>query len=149
MPDSPERSGALLTNDESLRMIGAVYENVTHDIIKISTDKIYNYLEAWSAKMQRRGDWAGSLSVFCTVTLTLLTADFKDRFNVPKFYWLLAFSVIAVLSGIWLTQAVFRRLITKVETVNEMVDKFKNLPPMPAKVTMWQRIVAYYSRGHY
>jgi len=99
--------------------------------------------------MEHRGDWLGSLSLFCTLMLTLLTTDFKDRFSVPKSSWLLVFSVITALSGIWLARTLYSRLSIRIETVDEMIQKFKNLPLTPLKPGIWQRLRAYYSRSHH
>jgi hypothetical protein len=147
--DGPEKTTQYLTNEDALRMVGAVYENITHDIIKISVDKAFIYLDAWARKMRHHGDWLGRLSLSCTLTLTLLTAEFKDKFNVTKEYWLLFFSVLTALSLIWLFQVLRNQLFVRVESVNEIIGKFKNLPPPPTKLGFWARVKAYYSRGHY
>jgi hypothetical protein len=132
----------------SADLISGIYKNLGQDIIYITDDKAFRYLEPWRHKLQHRSDWLGRLSLVCTLALTLVTADFKPRLNISSEHWLAAFEALTIVSAFWLCRALHARLFLSVETVEEMIERFKNLQPPPAKLSFWDRVKAHYSIGH-
>ncbi|HEV8037787.1 MAG TPA: hypothetical protein VGP62_02920 [Bryobacteraceae bacterium] len=132
----------------SADMIKGVYKNLGQDVIYITDDRAFRYLEPWKHKLQHSGDWLGRLSLVCTLTLTLVTVDFKPRFSISSEHWLSIFEALTIVSVFWLLRTLYARLFLKIETVEDMIERFKNLPPPSVKLSFWDRIKAYYSIGH-
>ena len=88
---------------------GTIYENLNQDIIHITADKAHRYLTDWRDKIERQGSWIAPLSLGSSLLLALLTADFKDKFGVPKEYWSAVFFVACLATVIWLFHTLKRR----------------------------------------
>ena len=132
----------------SEEMIAGVYKNVKQDLIYITGDRAYRYLEPWKHKLEHGTDWLSRLSLVATLALTLSTADFRPRLNISAQHWLAFFEALTMVSGVWLLRTLYARLFLKTETVEEMIERFKNLPAPAPRVSFWGRAKAYYSIGH-
>jgi hypothetical protein len=58
----------------------------------------------------------------------------------------MVFGALTILSSIWLIQTLYSNLFLHVEGVDEIIERFKNLPPPAPKLYLWQRAKAYFSR---
>jgi hypothetical protein len=108
---------------------GVVFQNLDQDIIHITADKARLYLGDWCRKIEAQGSWIAPLSLGAGLLLSLLTADFKDRLGVPKEYWSALFFVSLLATAIWLGRTLWHRCFNRAESVEEIVTKFKNVPP--------------------
>jgi hypothetical protein len=131
------------------QLVSGVHANYSQEIIQINSDRAYRYLIDWKMKLESSADLIGRLSLFSTLSLTLLTADFKDRFGVNKGHWEAICLALMMVSLLWLGKTLWGALFNRPESVERMVEKFKNAPPPPAKLGIWSRMKTYYSRGHY
>jgi hypothetical protein len=105
---------------------GTLYENLHQDVVQITTDKARRYLDDWRQKIEAQGSWVAPLSLSASLLMTLLTADFKDRFSVPKEYWFALFSVSFLAAVAWLAGSIKRRIQNSSESSSQIVDRFKN-----------------------
>jgi len=101
--------------------------NLAQDLIYVTEDKAYIYLDEWRRKIEGQGGWINPASLLATMTLTLLTADFKDKFNIKKEYWFAVFLVASILTALYLTASIVKTLRGRPESVTQMVEKFKNV----------------------
>ena len=129
------------------QMPGSVYQNLTQEIIYITADKAYRYLNDWRQKLEAQDSWIAPLSLSVTLLLALLTADFKDKFSVSKEHWASLFIVGFVVALVWLLFTLKRRLWNSAESTDDIIEKFKNLPSPPPKLGFLKRLNAYYTRG--
>lgn len=104
---------------------GTVYENLDQDIIHITADRAHRYLSEWRQKIEAQGSWIAPLSLAASLLLALLTAEFKDRFGVPKEYWSALYFVGLIATVIWLLRSLKRRIWNAAETTDQIVEKFK------------------------
>jgi hypothetical protein len=125
-PGPPLGSPAQYTTQQ---LPGAVYENLNQDIIHITADKAHRYLSEWRQKIEAQSSWVAPLSLGASLLLALLTADFKDRFGVPKEYWSALFFVGFLATMVWLIRSLKRRIFNAPESTDQIVDKFKNTAP--------------------
>jgi hypothetical protein len=109
-------------------MVNAVYKNISQDVIYITGDKVFIYLDAWRRKIILRWSVATPFGVLLSLILTLSTAEFKDRLGFTKEVWSALFMLLAAVVFLWLVISVIFALIKRAESVEEMVDKFRNVP---------------------
>jgi hypothetical protein len=120
------KAGIPVGNGHPCTVPGTVYENFHQDVLHITADKAHRYLDDWRQKIEAQGSWLAPLSLGASLLMTLLTADFKDRFNVPKEYWSALFFVCFLAAVIWLFYSIRRRLQNPPVSSNQIVERFKN-----------------------
>ena len=120
------RGSILIGSGQPCTVPGTLYENLHQDIVHITADRAHRYLDYWRQKIEARGAWVTPLSLAASLLMTLLTADFKDRFNVPKEYWSALFFVCFLAAVMWLVCSIKRRIQNPPESSNQMVERFKN-----------------------
>jgi hypothetical protein len=82
--------------------------NTKSDLIEITEDKLENILLKNQKYLDLKTSWINPLSIFLTLLLALLTADFKDFLGISKNYWEPIFIIGIVLSFIWLALTIIR-----------------------------------------
>ncbi len=105
---------------------GTVYENLHQDVIHVTADKAHRYLDDWRQRIEAKGSWVAPLSLAASLLVALLTADFKDKFNVPKEYWSALFFVWFVAATLWFAKAVRRRVQNPPESPGQILEKLKH-----------------------
>ncbi|MBK6953342.1 MAG: hypothetical protein IPH24_15245 [Crocinitomicaceae bacterium] len=82
--------------------------NTKSDLIEITEDKLENILIKNQKYLDLKTSWLNPLSLFLTMLLAKLTADFKDFFEIPKNTWEAIFIIGIILSFIWLVWTIIR-----------------------------------------
>ena len=121
----PPGSSAVYTTQQ---LPGIEYKNLGQEIISITGDKARLYLNDWRQKVEHGADITGRVSLCCTLILTLLTADFKDKLILSKEALTHVFWGITFISLWVLMHTLRKRLFVHIETTDEIVERFKNMP---------------------
>lgn len=92
-------------------------------IIVISTeDKIELCLIKYLKCLENKKSWITPLGLLLAITLTLLTADFKDHF-FPKQTWQAIFIIADIIFFLWLIISSIKAFKTK--TVKDVLEEIK------------------------
>ena len=86
--------------------------NVSSDIIRITEDKLRLKVANYEKSVAHCYDWVGAVGIIVTLSLSLLTTDFKDRFCVKAETWGAIFFIIliaAIVYGIYTIIKAFKR----------------------------------------
>lgn len=125
-----ERRRVMATNPKSQpgsRFINQVCSNTKTDFIEITEDKLENILNKFLRDFKNASGWLTPLSIFITILITNLTADFKEFLSVSKETWHAIFYLSLVLSFVWfvvkLISAIKNRKRIKIEY---LISKIKN-----------------------
>lgn len=82
--------------------------NTKSDLIEITEDKLENILLKNYKYLELKTSWINPLSLFLTLLLAKLTADFKDFLGISMNTWEAIFIIGIILSFIWLIWSLFR-----------------------------------------
>ena len=69
------------------------------DVFSVTRDRTENQLMKNERRMDAQRDWQVSGPLVVAIVLTLVTADFRDHWGIPKADWYGLFLVGAVLAG--------------------------------------------------
>jgi len=106
--------------------INAVHVNVAQEYIMITEDKTYRCLTEWQRNVERRESWIAPVSLLVSLTLTFVTATFRDAFGVPKETWQALFMLGIAFSGLWAVRAAVSVLRTRGhQSVEDLIDELK------------------------
>ena len=109
------------------RFINQVCSNTKTDFIEITEDKLENILIKFLRDFKDASGWITAFSIFLTLLVAILTADFKAFLSIPKEIWCAIFYISLIVSFIW-----FVRLVIKAFTKREkikidyLIKKIKN-----------------------
>ena len=94
-----------MANNQSIpkesRFINQVCSNTKTDFIEITEDKLENILIKFIGDFKNASGWLTPLSIFLTILITNLTADFKEFLSIPKATWSAIFCFALAISFIW------------------------------------------------
>jgi len=82
------------------RFINQVCSNTKSDFIEITEDKLENILIKFIRDLKNSTGWLTPLTVFLTVLVAILTSDFNNFLNIPKYVWCAIFYIILAVSFI-------------------------------------------------
>lgn len=115
------------TSQQESRFINQVCSNTKTDFIEITEDKLENILIKFLSDLRKSSGWLTPLSIFITILITNLTADFKEFLSVSKDIWCAIFYLALGLSFVWFIikgiSAIKNRRKTKIEY---LINKIKN-----------------------
>lgn len=127
-PEGNAAVTATYTSEGDSRFVDKLYSNVKSDVVEITHDKLENCLLKFYRRHLLRSAWFSPLSLGIGVSLTLVTAEFKQTvFGVEAAAWK-AFFVIALIGAvIWLTVSLVSLAVRWKETTIEfLIDQIKN-----------------------
>ena len=122
----PEMASSTNISKES-RFINQVCSNTKTDFIEITEDKLENILIKFLRDFKNASGWITPFSIFITIFIANLTAEFKDFLSIPKDIWCAIFYLSLGLSFVWLIikaiSAINNRKKVKIEY---LINKIKN-----------------------
>lgn len=111
----------------SSKFVDQVRSNTKSDLIEITEDKLENILIKFLEKFKKTINWLTPLSIFLTVILVLLTAEFKDFLGLEKSIWNALFVLVSLLSLLWTILNAYHAIIyTKHCTIEKLIEEVKN-----------------------
>lgn len=88
-----------------------IYSNTQCDVIVITEDKLKYILSNLISNLRKSEQWLTPLSLFVTLLITVLTADFNTDFlNISKNIWSALFYLCLIGSFCWLVLSVFQSI---------------------------------------
>ena len=109
------------------RFIKEVCSNTKTDFIEITEDKLENILIKFVNDLKSSIVWSTPLSIFITILIVLLTAEFKDFLSISKDVWQAIFYLILGVSFFWFVYAVYKAVKNKDKVkIENLIRKIKN-----------------------
>ena len=119
MANSPVRRSKFTTVD-----VDVVHSNVGQEIIEITADKLRLILNDNIQLMAARNEWHTPLSILVTITLVLITTNFKSVLGLSADTWAAIFIISAGLNALWLLKSLFS--LRKSISVEDILNAAKN-----------------------
>ena len=114
---------------EESRFVSTIHSNIKSPLIEITEDKLIVILTRFLQKVRRTLTWSTPLSLFVTLLLTILTADFNKAFlGISKEVWTAIFYISfagSIAYTIYGGIAAWRA--AKESTVENVVEKIKDV----------------------
>lgn len=98
----------IYTSNTEDKFVDKKRTNTKSDLIEITEDKLENILLKNHKYLELKTSWINPLSLFLTLLLAKLTADFKDFLEISKNTWEAIFIIGIILSFIWLVLSLIR-----------------------------------------
>ena len=97
--------------------------NVSSNIIRIIEDKLRLKLVDYEKSVAHCYDWVGAVGIIVTIALSLLTTEFKDRFNVKAETWCALFFILLIIAIGYVIYTIVKALSRK--TIEEFISDLK------------------------
>ncbi len=130
MTDSIESSIEKSFN-KNLVQNSKVHVNLGQDFIVTTEDKVRLCMTNHAQRLATQSAWIGPLSLFLTIILVLLTADFRETFGVPKDTWHAFFILASIFTATWSARTIIHsfRASTSIDQIVEEFKRSSTLPP--------------------
>ena len=109
------------------KFVSQVCTNTKSDLIEITEDKLENILTKFINDLKKSKSWLTPLSIFITLLITNLTADFKTFIGIPKEIWTAIFYISLALSLFWTICQIIQAVLNYKKTrIQYLINKIKN-----------------------
>ena len=108
---------------QQLVSVERVSLNLSQSVIVTTEDKLRLKLQAHLSNTEKTKDWIAPFSLLLSLSLALLSADFKDLV-FPAATWRAFFIFAAIISGLWLASTL--RQAFRSRTVDSLIDEIKS-----------------------
>jgi hypothetical protein len=110
------------------RFINKVCSNTKSDLIEITEDKLENILSRFIANLKKAQMWLTPLSLFVSILLVVLTAEFNKNFiGISKDIWTAIFYILLISSFTWLIWSIiYSCKFSKKTRIEYIIGKIKN-----------------------
>lgn len=95
------------------KFISESHENIQTELITITKDKLENILLKYLEKLNSQKAWIAPFSVFSSLFIALLTADFKDFLKISKELWQALFIISCIASFVYSLILAIKALINR------------------------------------
>ena len=109
------------------KFVSQVRVNTQSELIEITEDKLENILLKHLSKLNKVKGWLTPVSLFVTILIVILTADFKPLWGLEKEVWKAIFVVAMLLTIIWSIISLFEAIkCSKKSTITFLINEIKN-----------------------
>lgn len=105
------------------KFISEAHENIQTELITITKDKLENILLKYLNKLDLKKAWITPFSVFVSLLVALLTADFKEFLNISKELWRAIFLISCIITFVLAVFLIIKALKNK---ENTSIDSLMN-----------------------
>lgn len=109
------------------KFVDQVRTNTKSDLIEITEDKLENILLKHLNKLNKVKAWLTPLSLFITILIVLLSAEFKLFLGIEKEVWKALFLILVVLTLVWTIISGYEAVkCSKSATILFLINEIKN-----------------------
>lgn len=109
------------------KFIDQIRTNTKSDLIEITEDKLENILLKHLNKLNKVKGWVTPLSLFATILIVLLTAEFKLYFGIEKEVWKAFFVISLFVTLIWTGKTMYNAIkCSKKSSISFLINEIKN-----------------------
>jgi hypothetical protein len=109
------------------KFVDQVRTNTKSDLIEITEDKLENILLKHLDKLNKAKGWLTPLSLFITIIIVILTADFKLFIGIEKEVWKAIFVLSSFITFVWTVVSVYKAIIcSKKSSISFLISEIKN-----------------------
>lgn len=109
------------------KFVNQVIINTKSDLIEITEDKLENILIKYIDKVKKTFNWLTPLSLFLTILIVLLTAEFKTFIGIDKTVWNAFFLLSLIFTGLWTIKSGYYAIkCSKESTIEKLLQQIKN-----------------------
>ena len=109
------------------KFVSQVRTNTQSELIEITEDKLENILLKHLNKLNKVKGWLTPISLFITILIVLLTADFKPFLGLEKEVWNAIFIISALIALIWsITSIISAIKCSRSSTISFLIKEIKN-----------------------
>ena len=109
------------------KFVSQVRTNTQSELIEITEDKLENILLKHLSKLNKIKGWLTPVSLFLTILIVLLTAEFKVFWSLEKEVWKSIFVLGLISTIIWSIVAIFTAIkCSKSSTITFLINEIKN-----------------------
>ncbi len=117
-----------IINPSNNKFINKKCCNTKSDLIEITEDKLENILSRFISNLRKVQIWLTPLSLFITILISILTAEFNKEFiGISKEIWTAIFYICLVASFIWLIVSIIYSICFYKKTrLKNVIGEIKN-----------------------
>jgi len=109
------------------KFVSEVRTNTQSELIEITEDKLENILLKHLHKLNKVSGWLTPVSLFVTILIVLLTAEFKSFIGLDKNVWNAIFIISLLITVVWSTFAIYNAYkCSKSSTITFLIKEIKN-----------------------
>jgi uncharacterized membrane protein YqjE len=109
------------------KFVNQVRTNTKSDLIEITEDKLENILLKYLGKLNKVKGWLTPFSLFVTILIVLLTAEFKIFLGISKEIWNAFFILALLITFIWTLKSAYDAIkCSKNSTIDFLISEIKN-----------------------
>jgi uncharacterized membrane protein YqjE len=109
------------------KFVDKVISNTKSNLIEITDDKLENILLKHIDKLTIVKSWITPMSLFITILIVFLTADFKTFIGVEKQVWKAVFMILLAVSFVWTIYASIKAYsCRKKAKIDFLISEIKN-----------------------
>ena len=119
----PDNSGI---NTEG-KFVDQVRSNTKSDLIEITEDKLENILLKYLERISKVRSWLTPFSLFITILIVILTANFTEFIGIKKEVWKAIFIISLLVTAIWTGIASIQSIKhSKNSSISFLISEIKN-----------------------
>lgn len=114
-----------ITSDS--KFVDQIRSNTKSDLIEITEDKLENILLKHLNKLTKIKSWITPLSLFATILIVFLTAEFKDFAGIEKAVWKAVFVISLLVTFGWTIVSSIQAIkCSRNATIVQLIKEIKN-----------------------
>jgi uncharacterized membrane protein len=118
LPQEEETNAGQITQPTTLNI------NLAPEYYLLSEDRIRLSLRDHIARLENNKRWHTPLGIFLTILIIFPTTDFKDYISISADGWNTIFTIVLILSLIWLAISLYRALRFRT-SIDEVINDLK------------------------
>lgn len=113
---------AININNEQKKYRNKTINNTNSDRIVITRDKLHVKLSRHFDKLKHQRDWIGAISLCISISLTLLTSDFKKVLNIDPLMWRGIFIMFLIFAIIYTIYTIYKAFKSLHHNIDDVID---------------------------
>ena len=103
--------------------VTSIHRNTAQEVVEITTDRLRLVLVEHKQGFERKKEWQTPLGIIVTITLVLVTTDFRKTWGLESSFWQALFVMLLIASGYWFLKAGYIGLTSP--SISDVIEKIK------------------------